>query len=67
MQEKRIGILFAEDIRREDSGLTSHEIGLCTQVATVSTCDEQSLINVIMISEGVGRVDIDIYFPYTVV
>ena len=39
--QTRIGLIFG----REDSGLTSHEINLCTHVATVSTSDEQGSLN----------------------
>jgi tRNA/rRNA methyltransferase len=39
--QTRLGLIFG----REDSGLTSDEIALCTHVATVSTSDEQGSLN----------------------
>ena len=39
--QTKLGLVFG----REDSGLTSHEIGLCTHVATVDTSDEQGSLN----------------------
>jgi tRNA/rRNA methyltransferase len=39
--QTRLGLVFG----REDSGLTSDEIALCSHVATVSTSDEQGSLN----------------------
>jgi tRNA/rRNA methyltransferase len=39
--QTRLGLIFG----REDSGLTSDEISLCSHVATVSTSDEQGSLN----------------------